>query len=132
MNNFTNIEDLFNTIPVTKISVVGIKNKLLSTSPLNLEPRYDRVLNRYIDTKPFKILDAPGMLDDYYLNLLDWSVGDILSIGLSYSAYTFNYVKGDVNEIYTSEDFITSIKSNNNIVSIGLNTGKMIFYDLEI
>ena len=28
-----------------------------------------------------KILDAPGMADDYYLNLLDWSNQNVLAIG---------------------------------------------------
>ncbi|WUR04962.1 WD40 repeat domain-containing protein [Vairimorpha necatrix] len=132
MNNFSNIEDLFNTIPSTKISIVGIKNQVLNTSALITEPRYDRVINRFIDTKPFKILDAPGMIDDYYLNLLDWSKQDILSIGLSNSVYTFNYSKSEVSEAYTGDDLITSIKSNNNILSVGLNNGRNIFYDIEM
>lgn len=135
MTDYSNIEDLFNTIPISKLStesIVGIKNKLLGTSSLNIEPRYDRVLNRYIDTKPFKILDAPGMVDDYYLNLLDWSSSDIISIGLSNAVYSFNYQKGSVSEIFESSELVTSLKSNNNVLSIGLNDGKIVYYDLEM
>jgi cell division cycle 20-like protein 1 (cofactor of APC complex) len=29
--------------------------------------------NRRISKKPYKILDAPNLQDDFYLNLIDWS-----------------------------------------------------------
>jgi hypothetical protein len=28
------------------------------------------------------VVDAPGLVDDYYLNLLDWSSGNQVAIGL--------------------------------------------------
>jgi len=28
---------------------------------------------RKISKKPYKVLDAPNLQDDFYLNLLDWS-----------------------------------------------------------
>lgn len=135
MEESSNIEDLFNTIPISRVTrnpVVGVKQKLLATSTLCIEPRYERILNRFIDTKPFKILDAPGMVDDYYLNLLDWSSNNILSIGLGDSIYTYNYNNGTVDEIFSGNEPVTSVKSCNNILSIGLNSGKNIFYDLDV
>lgn len=35
-----------------------------------------------IKPQPEKILDAPQLKDDYYLNLLDWSAKGQLAIGL--------------------------------------------------
>lgn len=35
-------------------------------------------------------LDAPGLKDDFYLNLLDWSSQNILSLGLSTFVYYVN------------------------------------------
>lgn len=29
-----------------------------------------------------KILDAPDLLDDFYLHLLDWSKNNLISVGL--------------------------------------------------
>jgi cell division cycle 20-like protein 1 (cofactor of APC complex) len=37
---------------------------------------------RNIHLSPEKVLDAPEIKDDYYLNLLDWSSKGVLSIGL--------------------------------------------------
>ncbi|KAF9763030.1 Cell division cycle protein 20 like protein [Nosema granulosis] len=135
-----NIEELFNKIPKHNIRPdrahppVGIQNKYLSSVCLNLEPRYERVINRTIDTKPFKVLDAPGMLDDYYLNLLDWNSSDLISIGLNEAVYVYNNQTKNVEEIYTcnaQSNYISSVKSNNNVVAIGLSDGNLVFYDLE-
>ena len=35
-----------------------------------------------ISKTPYKVLDAPALKDDYYLNLLDWSNKDLLGVGL--------------------------------------------------
>ena len=39
---------------------------------------------RHIPQSPERILDAPDLLDDYYLNLLDWNAQNIL--GAAHSA----------------------------------------------
>jgi hypothetical protein len=33
-------------------------------------------LNRNLHSLPSSVLDAPGMMDDFYLNLIDWSSGE--------------------------------------------------------
>jgi len=38
--------------------------------------------SRFIPKSPDKILDAPDLVDDYYLNLLDWSKANILAVAL--------------------------------------------------
>lgn len=35
-----------------------------------------------ISKTPYKVLDAPALKDDYYLNLLDWSYKNLLGVGL--------------------------------------------------
>lgn len=42
---------------------------------------------RKISKNPQKILDAPGLQDDYYLNLMDWSSQNMLAIGLENTVY---------------------------------------------
>ena len=37
---------------------------------------------RKIQKIPFKVLDAPNLQDDFYLNLLEWSSSNILSVAL--------------------------------------------------
>jgi len=43
--------------------------------------------NRNISTIPYKVLDAPSLQDDFYLNLLDWSNQNMLAVGLSSCVY---------------------------------------------
>jgi len=40
---------------------------------------------RYIAQAPERILDAPELLDDFYLNLLDWSEKNIVAIALGHT-----------------------------------------------
>jgi len=37
---------------------------------------------RKISKIPFKVLDAPSLRDDFYLNLVDWSDTNNLAVGL--------------------------------------------------
>jgi cell division cycle protein 20 (cofactor of APC complex) len=38
--------------------------------------------SRFIPTNPERILDAPDIVNDYYLNLLDWSSDNIVTVAL--------------------------------------------------
>ena len=40
---------------------------------------------RKIPKVPFKVLDAPELQDDFYLNLVDWSSTNVLGVGLGTS-----------------------------------------------
>jgi len=39
---------------------------------------------------PFKVLDAPELMDDFYLNLVDWSSLNVLAVGLQKSVYIWS------------------------------------------
>lgn len=49
------------------------------------------------------ILDAPNLVDDYYLNLMDWGSKNILALALGDSLYLWNATSGDVEELLTSD-----------------------------
>ena len=55
---------------------------------------YSRLQHRQISHTPEKILDAPDLLDDYYLNLLDWSSKDVLAVALGQTVYLWNAKTG--------------------------------------
>lgn len=46
-------------------------------------------VKKNIKPEPEKILDAPELKDDYYLNLLDWSSKGQLAIGLEGKVYLY-------------------------------------------
>jgi cell division cycle 20-like protein 1 (cofactor of APC complex) len=54
---------------------------------------------RKINKLPLKVLDAPSLQDDYYLNLLDWGPQNLLAVGLSSSVYLWNASNSKVNRI---------------------------------
>jgi len=49
-----------------------------------------RKTTRFIPKSPDKILDAPDLVDDYYLNLLDWSKSNILAVALRHCVFLWN------------------------------------------
>lgn len=46
--------------------------------------------SRKIARVPFKVLDAPCLKDDFYLNLVDWSAQNVLAVGLGPCVYLWS------------------------------------------
>ena len=64
------------------LSPVSIKSQKLLRSP--------RKATRKISKIPFKVLDAPELQDDFYLNLVDWSAQNVLAVGLGSCVYLWS------------------------------------------
>lgn len=45
---------------------------------------------RKIARSPYKVLDAPQLQDDFYLNLVDWSSQNVLAVGLGSCVYLWS------------------------------------------
>lgn len=88
---------------------------------------------RHIPSAPVRILDAPDLLDDYYLNLLSWGATDVLAVALGQSVYLWNAGSGDITELLTlgGEDYVSSVawtKSGTHL-AVGTATGATQFWD---
>lgn len=59
---------------------------------------------RHISSAPSRILDAPDLLDDYYLNLVDWSDSNWLAIALGQTVFLWNAGTGDIEELCSFND----------------------------
>lgn len=68
-------------------------------------------LARPVPTKPSRILDAPDIVDDYYLNLLSWSSTNVLAVALGNNVYLWNAATNEVSELLQLEqgDCVTSV-----------------------
>ena len=53
-----------------------------------------------LPSDPFKILDIPGVEDDYYTNLLSWSYQDHISLCLDNTVYLFDYRTNNITTFY--------------------------------
>jgi cell division cycle protein 20 (cofactor of APC complex) len=117
-----------------------------SDTPNNLKVLYSgvsttlsrgvKVTTRHIPSAPSRILDAPDILDDYYLNLLSWSSTNILAVCLSQTVYLWNAASGDINELCTlgGEDYVSSIQwvqQGGQHISIGTSTGATQLWDVN-
>lgn len=91
------------------------------------------VNRRKVPTCPERVLDAPGILDDYYLNLLDWSCGNQVAVALEKSVYVWNAETGNVGELLESREYISSVKwsSDGAYLSVGLGSGEVQIWDVE-
>ena len=54
------------------------------------------VHRRWVPQTPERILDAPELIDDYYLNLLDWNRENVLAVALGDSVYLWNASTGAI------------------------------------
>ena len=59
---------------------------------------------RQVSQRPTKILDAPDLLDDFYLHLLDWSSHNHLAVALHTSLFLWNAADGSIEELYAREN----------------------------
>ncbi|RHZ39474.1 hypothetical protein DYB26_010536 [Aphanomyces astaci] len=69
-------------------------------------------LRRHIPLIPTRILDAPNLRDDYYLNLLAWSNSNLLAIALDTVVYVYNVDSGGVTAVRAIQggrEYVTSV-----------------------
>ncbi|XP_078096180.1 cell division cycle protein 20 homolog [Mustelus asterias] len=88
---------------------------------------------RCISLTPMRVLDAPGLKDDYYLNLVDWNAANLVAIALSNAVYLWHPEKGVQQTINLESGFISSvawIKDRNNL-AIGTSAADVQLWDVE-
>lgn len=89
---------------------------------------------RAVSKVPFKVLDAPDLADDFYLNLVDWGGSNILGVGLGSCVYMWNSSSGRVTKLCDlQDDIVTSVSwiQRGTHVSIGTNKGLVQIWDAE-
>lgn len=59
---------------------------------------------RRIPRSPFKVLDAPHLQDDFYLNVVDWSSSNVLAVGLGSAVYTWNFHTNKVEKVMNFDE----------------------------
>lgn len=112
-------------------SALGLDGKALFGGNTELEAP-----PRVISKMPFKILDAPQLQDDFYLNLVDWSPQNLLSVGLGSSVYVWSACNSKVTKLFDVEaeqDSITSVawSQGGAHLAVGLNSGVTQIWDIH-
>ncbi|RWW77911.1 hypothetical protein BHE74_00013895 [Ensete ventricosum] len=89
---------------------------------------------RYIPQSAERTLDAPDIVDDYYLNLLDWGSSNVLSIALGNTVYLWDAADGSTSELVTVDDDagpVTSVSwaPDGRHIAVGLNSSDIQLWD---
>lgn len=88
---------------------------------------------RYVPKSPQRILDAPTIRDDFYLNLLDWGHCNIVAVALENVVYLWNAESGDVTQLdeFEAPTYVSSLKWSveGKYLSVGLSDGNLRLYD---
>ena len=129
----------------TSISIIK-KNIFSFKSEQKPKENFYRILNntkenenntsRKIAQKPFKILPAPNLLDDFYLNLLDWSSNNDIAVALGNSVHLWcmNQTSESILFTYDSpEKYVSSLifSNDSSTLAVGTSEGTIELYDLN-
>lgn len=90
---------------------------------------------RHISSTPERILDAPDLIDDYYINVLSWSSQNVLAVGLGPCIYLWNASTGNISllcEAEDEEDIVTSVKwmHDGNYLAVGTTSKDVQIWDV--
>lgn len=91
---------------------------------------------RVLPATSSKILDAPNLMDDYYLNLLDWGMNNKIAIALQESLYLWDATDGSIDQLLSlgeESDYVSSVKwstQNSNILAVGTSTNTVQIWDV--
>ncbi|XP_034559761.1 cell division cycle protein 20 homolog [Notolabrus celidotus] len=91
---------------------------------------------RYISSNPDRILDAPELRNDFYLNLFDWSSQNVLAVALHNSVYLWDATQEDVvllMKLEHEEDYICSLSwtKDGRYLAIGTSDCKVQLWDVD-
>eukprot|EP00164_Ancoracysta_twista_P005587 GFYU01007661.1.p1 GENE.GFYU01007661.1~~GFYU01007661.1.p1 ORF type:complete len:478 (+),score=54.27 GFYU01007661.1:215-1648(+) len=107
------------------LSPVGHASQRLLSSPAKLP--------RKIAKLPYKVLDAPSLQDDFYLNLVDWSSTNVLAVGLSACVYLWSASNGKVTKLcdLSPSNCVTSVSwiEKGTHLAVGTNLGDVQIWD---
>ena len=109
------------------LSPVSSKSQKLLRSP--------RRASRKISKIPFKVLDAPDLQDDFYLNLVDWSSQNFLAVGLGMCVYLWSACTSQVIrlcDLAADGDSVTSVSwaERGSLVAVGTHKGFVQIWDV--
>ncbi|KIY46122.1 WD40 repeat-like protein [Fistulina hepatica ATCC 64428] len=87
-----------------------------------------------LPTTPFRVLDAPSLMEDFYLNILDWSATNVLAVGLEDAVYLWRGDDASVTKLcdFTAcADSIASVSwvQKGSTLAVGTLSGRLHLYD---
>ena len=98
-------------------------------------PKYITRSARYIPQEPIRILDAPDVINDYYLNLLDWNSNNLIAVGLGTSVYIWNATTGCISKLceFPNSNYPSSLSWSGSLkyLAVGTSHSEVQIWDTE-
>lgn len=130
-------------VDITKKRILAYQTKAPSApeshiNPLRVvysvkTPMSTKAGSRFINTNPVRILDAPDIINDYYLNLLDWSSDNIVTVALGPSVYLWNAGTGTIEILFENEGGENACSlawiQEGHTLAVGTSTGSVELWD---
>ncbi|KAF7281985.1 cell division cycle 20 protein fzy [Rhynchophorus ferrugineus] len=111
----------------------GFQNPMRVLYSQTKTPASIRNTNRHIPQAPDRILDAPDIVDDYYLNLMDWGSNNILAAALGSRVYLWNAGTGNIDQLLELEgnDYVCSLAwiQDGDCLAVGTTEGTIELWD---
>ncbi|XP_020080011.1 cell division cycle 20.1, cofactor of APC complex-like [Ananas comosus] len=123
----------FRMLPFWSPSTRNSRRSLLVDEMMQEERDHARYFRR-VPSSADKILDGPSLIDDYYVNLLDWGKENILAVALGPSVYLWKADTGEVQLLLSvdeEEDHPTSVSwcDDGKKLAIGYATSQIELWD---
>uniref|UniRef100_A0A663MEY3 Cell division cycle protein 20 homolog n=1 Tax=Athene cunicularia TaxID=194338 RepID=A0A663MEY3_ATHCN len=114
----------------------GYQNNLKVLYSQKGTPGSSKKNGRYIPSMPDRILDAPEIRNDYYLNLIDWSSQNFLAVALDNSVYLWNHASGEIIQLLQMEhpdDYVSSVSwiKEGNYLAVGTSNAEVQLWDIQ-
>ncbi|KAJ9678356.1 hypothetical protein PVL29_020508 [Vitis rotundifolia] len=105
----------------------------MDAGSLNSCPQQMQFLQSCENT-PERTLDAPDIIDDFCLNLMDWGSSNVLALALQNMVYLWDASNGSASELVTVDDEngpVTSVSwaADGQYIAIGLNSSDVQLWD---
>ena len=90
---------------------------------------------RHIPVTPERVLDAPNLMDDVYLNLMDWGQNNVIAIALTQTLYLWNAETGDIATLFEIPEnerlYISSVQwtADAAYIAVGISNGEIKLFD---
>ncbi|KAF5387199.1 hypothetical protein D9757_006888 [Collybiopsis confluens] len=89
---------------------------------------------RSVCKTPYRVLDAPELAEDFYLNLVDWSSTNVLGVGLGSCVYLWTAQNASVSklcDLSSTKDTISSVSwvQKGSTLAVGTLSGMLHVYD---
>ncbi|CAN1746915.1 Protein FIZZY-RELATED 3 [Linum perenne] len=89
--------------------------------------------SRKVPKTPHKVLDAPSLQDDFYLNVVDWSSQNVLAVGLGTCVYLWSASNSKVTKLCDlgPNDSVCSVQwtKEGSYISVGTHFGQVQVWD---